>query len=322
MTDRNGALRTFGALWSDALDENQFFSKRPLLAHYTSIQVLEKIVSTSEVWFANPLFMNDFEEVQFGIFTANQIVFERKEEIANACKTPERAQRFEHGWVTSFNKFSTEHAFDTYIFCLSDHKKDDYDGKLSMWRGYGANGNGAAIVIDTAKLDKLSGSPLIFAQVQYETTEARRTWLSQKVQQCEQLLAAANISDEDVDVAAYALFERIKLYALFTKHHGFKEEEEWRIVYMPSLDAANRLKAMFHYFIGARGVEPKLKFKIEPMPGITSDDLSLEKITDRIILGPTASSPLAKASVLRMLEIVGRPELKDRVHASGIPFRA
>ena len=41
---------------------------------------------------------------------------------------------------------------DTYVFCLSEHAKDDTDGLLSMWRGYGGNGNGAAIVFDAGKL--------------------------------------------------------------------------------------------------------------------------------------------------------------------------
>lgn len=41
-------------------------AERPLrLAHYTSLEVLEKIIQTEEIWFSNPLFMNDYEEVQF-----------------------------------------------------------------------------------------------------------------------------------------------------------------------------------------------------------------------------------------------------------------
>jgi hypothetical protein len=91
---------------------------------------------------------------------------------------------------------------------------------------------------------------------------------------------------------------------------------------MPERDTSNKLKSMFHYWIGSHGVEPKLRFKLLPMEGVTSDDLSISKITDRILLGPTASSPLAKASVLRMLDVLGKPELKSKVYASGIPFRA
>jgi hypothetical protein len=135
-------------------------------------------------------------------------------------------------------------------------------------------------------------------------------------------LAAANIPDEKLYVAAYALFERIKIFALFTKHRGFSEEDEWRIVYLPDRDKEKRLQSMFHYSIGPHGVEPKLRFSVSPISGLTDDDLSLSKIIDRIILGPSISSPIAHASALRMLDLLKHPELKPKLRVSSIPFRA
>ena len=61
----------FNPLWDDLKAQ---FKERPLLAHYTSIQVLEKILSTNEVWFSNPLLMNDLQEVRFGIIEGTQVV--------------------------------------------------------------------------------------------------------------------------------------------------------------------------------------------------------------------------------------------------------
>src|SRR6185312_1309834 len=55
-----------------------------------------------------------------------------------------------------------------------------------MWRGYGANGNGAAIVIDMAKINVTETSPLIIAKVSYDTSDARRDWLRAKLQRCRQ----------------------------------------------------------------------------------------------------------------------------------------
>jgi hypothetical protein len=44
---------------------------------------------------------------------------------------------------------------------------------------------------------------------------------------------------------------------------------------------------------------------------------------DRVILGPSfLSSPLARGTILRMLDVVGKSELKDRIKSSTIPFRA
>lgn len=319
--DDDAIVRIFQPLWADLRPEDTFVAKRPLLAHYTTVQTLEKILANNEIWLSNPLFMNDIDEVRFGVIQGNEMVLARQE-LVDACKTPERAQQFKNAFAHFFNQFANEHIFDTYVFCLSDHQRDDDDGRLSMWRGYGANGNGVAIVFDTAQLTSLGSSPLIIAKVSYETNDARLGWLQNTMASFEALLASANIPDEKLYLAAHALFERIKIFALFSKHRGFIEEQEWRVVYLPDRDKEQKLHSMFHYWIGPRGVEPKLRFKVQPIAGFTADDLSLDKITDRIILGPSISSPLARASMDRMLNILNQPELKSKLRISTIPFRA
>jgi hypothetical protein len=116
-----------------------------------------------------------------------------------------------------------------------------------MWRGYGANGNGVAIVFDTAQLTAIPTSPLIIAQVVYGATDARIAWLRALLVQFAEILAKASIPDDKLHLPAYSLFERIKVFALFTKHHGFKEEREWRVVYLPDRDVNKKLERMFHY---------------------------------------------------------------------------
>jgi hypothetical protein len=47
---------------------------RPLhLAHYTSLEVLEKVMMNDEIWFSNPLLMNDYTEVRSGLSEATRI---------------------------------------------------------------------------------------------------------------------------------------------------------------------------------------------------------------------------------------------------------
>ena len=314
-------MQLFLPLYADLRPEDAFPNKKPLLAHYTTIQVLEKILTNNEVWFSNPLFMNDMEEVRFGIIQGNGLVMS-SQEIENAYQKPERVQAFKKSFTYYFDQFANQHVLDTYVFCLSLHDKDDNDGLLSMWRGYGANGNGVAIVFDTAQMNVVEGSPLMIAEVTYATTEARMGWLKKLLSTFAKIVTAADIPPEKLHLAAYSLFERIKLFALFTKHHGFKEEAEWRVVYMPDRDTDKKLQSMFHYSIGPRGVEPKLRFKILPIKGLTADDLSLDKITERIIFGPSTSNPMAAATILRMLDVLNQPGLKSKLRGSTIPFRA
>jgi hypothetical protein len=78
---------------------------------------------------------------------------------------------------------------------------------------------------------------------------------------------------------------------------------------------------MQHYLNGPRGVEPKLKFKFEPRPGVTPDLFSLDLILAAILLGPSTSTRLAVRSIERMLDLIERPELKCKLLASSIPLR-
>ncbi len=319
--DQNSWTYFADALWADLPEAAEYYSCKPLLAHYTSIASIEKILGSNELWFANPLYMNDLEEVRFGIQQGFNVVT-RSDEIANACGDHNRFQIFLRAFEESFNRFANDHAADTYVFCMSEHSPQDNDGILSMWRGYGGNGSGVALVIDAGKIDRPEDSALILAKVHYGTAAERIDWLRQKAQLCAELIHNSTLPLEGLCDGARVLFERIKMFALYSKHRGFDEEREWRIVYTPSHDQKGALKDCFHYLVGARGIEPRLRFRIAPKEGVTAQDLSLEKITDRIILGPTTSSPLALSAFHRLLESKGHPELKGRVRASGIPFRS
>ena len=84
------------------------------------------------------------------------------------------------------------------------------------------------------------------------------------------------------------LFERLKIFIffLFTKHHGFSEEREWRAVYLRDRDHDNVLQPMLHYAVGRYGLEPKLKFAVKAIPGFTPEDFSLKQIVKSNITRP------------------------------------
>jgi hypothetical protein len=170
-------INMFDPLFADLRDGGSFPAKRPLLAHYTSIQALEAILRSNEVWFSNPLFMNDIEEVRFGINVGANL-FLTSTELESACGNKERFNLLRSKFIQYYDAFVNEYVIDTYIFCLSEHVKDDTDGLLSMWRGYGGNGSGVAIVFDAGKLPVRDDAPLIIARVQYASTEERTNWFS------------------------------------------------------------------------------------------------------------------------------------------------
>lgn len=311
----------FAALWGDIDPENTYPTKRPLLAHYTSIATLENIMRSEEIWLSNPLYMNDLQELRFGIREGAD-AFRHHKGIAEACGDINRYKSLSDEFEFCFNQYCNEHAIDTYVFCAAEHDQDDSDGLLSMWRAYGGNASGVALLFDTAQFNYVQGlTPLIISRVTYATEEARHAWIARTMTQFAELLTKSECPTDKMHIAAYQLFERIKMFALFTKHCGFAEEREWRAVYLKERDRENKLEDMIHYAVGPRGIEPKLKLKIQPIDGIATAELTLEKIITQIILGPTVSNALAQASVRKMLTKLGKHKLAERITASTTPFR-
>ena len=307
-------------LYADIDPEQAFHKQHPLLAHYTSMQNLENILRENQLWFSNPLYMNDLQEVIVGMKAGYQI-FASSAELQTACGSREQFEKLLSYWIELHRQFEDQHLVDTYILSTSLHELKDNDGKLSMWRGYGGNGKGAAIVFDTAQLNLNADSPLIISKVDYITDSQRQEWLIDRVANLAGLLSGKVLDDDDLQSVAYQFFIRLQLFSLLTKHKGFEEEKEWRVVYMPEKDTQGLLKTMISYINSAKGLEPKLKFNVQPLKGLTVEDFSLSKIVDRIIIGPSHSSPFALAMMKRMLLKHGKPELENRVFSSKIPFR-
>ena len=290
----------------------------PLLAHYTSIGTLERIAQTGEIWFSNPLYMNDVDELRYGMNLGIHAVRSHAG-LREACP-PAHYNKLLDAFDELYSAFDNESAFDVYVFSCSEHDDEiGDDGLLSMWRGYGGDGNGVAIVFDMAPL-LAARSPLLVRKVQYLSYEASEAWMQDKLQQFADALQRAGGPVSHMQAAAAALFERIKLFALFTKHRGFHEEREWRIVYLREEDREGLFTQQLHYAISKRGIEPRLRFSTDVIAGPRSP-LKLEQMVQRIILGPVLATPLALRSVARMLEVY-QPAWSERVRRSTTPYRS
>lgn len=302
-------------------------SPRPLLlAHYTSVQVIEQILKNTEIWLANPLYMNDLHEMRLGIFLGAQLF----PSFAHAAGgTEARSQLLQNAFNFFLQYLQNESAIDTYIFCLCTQEPGDVDGLLSMWREYGSKGEGAALVFSAQKVNFHPRSPLLIAEVTYANAEEREQQLRDHLDAWAKLTKSLDLEDNQLYLASHAAFLFVKLVALTTKHRGFYEEREVRVIYIPEQDTRGYLKPNLSYHIGPRGVEPKLKYKFGATLRSTDGKNPVEELTtgkladliEFILLGPTVSSPLAKASFVRMLEQNNMSAFRDRVFPSSIPLR-
>ena len=300
--------------------ENNFPAKRPILAHYTSIDTLEKILTNNELWLSHPFYMNDIEEFKFGMNQGYNIFCSSKE-LVDAFDDRSEYFHLIELFKGHFNNYDLTHAFDTYIICFSEHSPHDSDGLLSMWRAYGNDGKGVALVVDTAKINSFNDSPLVISKVQYSSTSDRLKWMKSKIVAIAELIKKSEITVELLHSIATQWLESLKIYSLFTKHSGFEEENEWRIVYMSDRDPRKKLESMLSYTVTNTGIEPKMKLKVNPVDGVIGNQ-SIANLTDQIIIGPSISSTLVSKSFIRLLEKIGQGDLSEKVYSSSIPFRS
>ncbi len=302
------------AMWHDFADE----PVPECLAHYTSLATLEKILRSNEIWLSNPLYMNDREELHFGM-TEGAMAFQTSSRLREACGDDASHRRLQHHFTRVFNGFIETQALDAYVFCLASHDLQNSDGVLSMWRGYGAQGAGAALLIRTASFPKFENVPITFGRVLYGTAAQRRKWLANKLDSLASAIAKHDKTDENLEGAVRHWFERMKLFSLFTKHEGFSEEREWRAVYIRERDQGGLLAPHLSYAITDRGVEPKLRLSLSYFEESEQDGFA--NVLAGVLLGPSHSTSISQAAARRMLELVKHPHLAERVVASTIPFR-
>jgi hypothetical protein len=86
---------------------------------------------------------------------------------------------FRDAYIHYHSEFSAKQALDTYVLCLSEHDPTNEDGLLSMWRGYGGNGHGAAMVFDSSKLNNLPTSGVYIIKSSL-WQRSRKDWVDRK----------------------------------------------------------------------------------------------------------------------------------------------
>jgi len=307
---------------------DQLGPEGPLLAHYTSIHVLESIIRNNEIWMSNPLYMNDIQEMQFGIELGRQIFHqfcynsELTTEVSNAIY-----KSFESYIATANESLN----LNTYILCFTEHPSGDEDGSLSMWRGYGDEGHGAALVFNAEKfgVGDDGNFPLRLVKVFYGTDSERevflREWLESWKFYTIYLINGA-VGVKDYSIPAWFAFLLVRMFSIVSKHKGFHAEQEWRLIYVPEHDRVAQYHRYSSYAIGKRGVEPKLK-----LPPYKYVDIERKMVhfdypmigldLESILLGPSTSASLTKQTFIRVLGGTGYETIRDKVYSSTIPLR-
>lgn len=285
--------------------------------YYTTAETAYRILSNHEIWMRSTLTMNDYMEVRHGTDCVLEAYSSAHGKALNAaldrCQPglAEEVESMFRAWTPGFSG-------DTFVTCVSEHQNtEDEHGRLSMWRAYGGQ-SGVAIVLNGAVMFQDTNALAAYASpVAYMNA-------SDVEQQFKRVAAGmeANFellrSQERAALRSRA-FQMLRYASICTKHPGFSEEREWRIVASPIIEASDRMPLEIEV---VRGVpQAVLKIKLEDQPDRGLVGLALPQLIDRIIIGPTEYPVVIRRALFHLLELAAVPDPAKKIFNSGIPLR-
>lgn len=285
--------------------------------HYCSAEAAYHIITSSRIRMRNAAVMNDFMEIEHGSACLAAAwhgpAGDRLKVLTDGMFpgiSTELAKLFD-GWAPHFKT-------DTYIACLSEHDEaEDNLGRLSMWRAYGSPSGVAAVLNPDVFLGVSNAIEAFTSPVAYLSEEdfvAEFTRVVDNIETNRDWLIEGGKDD-----LLSRLFQAFRFAVLCTKHPGFKEEREWRIVYAPSFSRSEKIVPSIELIRGVPQIVHSIPFKDYPEEDFIGAELP--KLIDRIIIGPTEFPEQLRQATVALLEAEKVPDAAKKVVCSTIPLR-
>lgn len=295
-----------------------FRSGAKRFAYYTSADTAIKIIENGEIWLRNATVMNDFLEIEHGHRCIDALwagsVGERLRRLIEEINPGGAARLWSLLTGVSRNRYA-----GTYITSLTEHGHNASEstlGRLSMWRAYGGDTN-ACLVIDPVVIrDEKRGDGLFINPVLYKSPDEFIVHFDDILSR----FAKIKHIFKNIDIVE-------KFYSIFThlsvllKHPGFHEEREWR-VYTGEYLSPNRQIPLKTQMVSIDGVPQKIaKIKLEDLKDEQVQELSCDRIIERVIIGPSPYGIVLKEAIEAAMVTAGVGNPGDRVINSYIPLR-
>ena len=310
--------RVGGALHAEGrrrFDEHRRRGDR--FAHYTSADAAVKMISGRRVWMRRANAMNDFSELEYGAARLEKARAGRS--WTAVCAALDAAHPGVAELVTAELPGMIDEARSaTFLTALSQHPAEEDDlGRLSMWRAYGGDA-GVCLVLNPGVLLRPSRALQVFNHpVSYHDDAAFQGML--------QLVAGSMLGEIALlrrmraeELAAFTL-SALRDAVLCTKHPGFAEEREWRLIHSPKVAASDRVPCEV-LTIGGRP-QPVHHVPLRDIPEEGLVGLEPHDLVERIIIGPTADPEPTREGLVETLRAAGVTDAEGRVAVSAIPLR-
>jgi len=296
------------------------YSKSKRFVHYTSADNALKIIKTKRLWMRSTTCMADYSEVEHGYqmlvsFFSDE---KRRKSFTDALDICAPGAALEA--LTLFEQWWAHIRTNSYVASISEHEDgEDWHGRLSMWRAFGGTLAKVALVF---RVPAYSGGAeqlnIVFSPVAYMNENEVHETFSTVIKNINADVDFLRTLDRQIVVAN--VFHMLLTGVTCLKHEGFKEEREWRAIYVPKR-ASSPLMISSTEVVG--GV-PQIIYQI-PLDRSTSPtlaELDLVSMFDRLIIGPSPYPWAMYDAFVDALAKEGVPDAVKRVCVSGIPLRA
>ncbi len=284
--------------------------------YYTSADVATQIIRKREIWMRKSSCMNDFSEVRHGwecLAAAWNAGGGSKLRGLLDSHFPGVFAEIEK----DFNRADRSLVFNTYLTCVSEHRDTENElGRLSMWRAYGGNAGVALVMNNSAFLDPNYYLKAYASPVAYCDTTKFAEQFGNVLDNIETEIDFLKEKGPDL-VKAY-LFRMLAFAAACTKHPGFAEEVEWRVIHWPWWEKSDHLVRGIEVINGV--AQPVYKIPLTNVPGKLVG-LEIPELLDHIIIGPTRNPQPSWEAFKDLLAEAGVAEPHKRVSLSNIPLR-
>jgi hypothetical protein len=221
--------------------------------------------------------------------------------------------------IKFFDRWYPAIRLDTYICCVSEHDKtEDQLGRLSMWRAFGQYGTArAALVMNVPQLGAAAGLSLSLYPVEYIGDGELGNRLDHTIRDINANVTFLQSFDRNRLLAE--VFIMLASYAVCIKHVGFKEELEWRVIYVPSYRSSNLIETEIVSVAGIPQTVHKIPLRDDPAHDVVG--VGIPSLIERIIIGPTVYPAPISMAFSTALGKAGVQQPERRVIVSNIPIR-
>jgi hypothetical protein len=187
-----------------------------------------------------------------------------------------------------------------------------------MWRAYGASDGGVAIFMNSAPF--MAETDLLKAYsvpVSYVTDDEFREGLDQVIGDIEK--AEDYIKCLEPETISELVFWWLLFKAVSLKHPAFREEREWRIIYIPTVEQSDVIKAEVETVNGTPQIVQKIPLLNNAEKGLVG--ANLDALINRLIIGPSQFPVSIRDAFDAALTAEGVQDAWKRVEMSLIPLR-